>query len=354
MLAICWVCAQPLEKIALFMNSSQVSGKGPFGQAVRLTFKEGALAPYRVVGPASLTAWFMQYSVMGVAFQFFDQMLSTAFGVQPMYYGKELMEPPAPPPTSHEASLYSDRAKSAFKTVLSPICAATLESYVSNRAEGQRYFGPNEFAAMEKQRGVNAFQRAAGPAFAANVGRNVVMCQTSFLLTPLTYKLYFPQEQKSKTTLFWYGLGLNIFIGNVVAITQQALWGRSMDYLKANGKISYRQVIAQGLEREGPTAFFTIPKWFSRVLMNAPAQGTLPWFYNEVLPMGEPWFLQTFKAAVYVPFLKQHDDDRQTVPTTLAENSTTPAVTLQRTRTHYATLPTANPEFAETEKHRKK
>ena len=33
----------PLEKIALFMNSAQVSGKGQFGQAVKLTFKDGKL-----------------------------------------------------------------------------------------------------------------------------------------------------------------------------------------------------------------------------------------------------------------------------------------------------------------------
>ena len=38
-------------------------------------------------------------------------------------------------------------------------------------------------------------------------------------------------------------------------------------------------------------AFFTPAKWFSRVLMNAPAQGTLPWFYNQVLPLGESTFL---------------------------------------------------------------
>ena len=62
----------PLEKIALFMNSSQVSGKGQFRQAIRLTFREGALAPYKVVGGASLTAWFLQYSVMGFAFQLVD------------------------------------------------------------------------------------------------------------------------------------------------------------------------------------------------------------------------------------------------------------------------------------------
>lgn len=52
----------PLEKIALVMNSSQVSGKGQFRQAIKLTFQDGALAPYRVVGAASLTAWFLQYS----------------------------------------------------------------------------------------------------------------------------------------------------------------------------------------------------------------------------------------------------------------------------------------------------
>ena len=337
------------------MNSTQVSGKGQFGQAVKLTFKEGALAPYRVVGPASLTAWFMQYSVMGVAFQFFDQMLSNLFEVEPMYYGKELMEP-APPP-SNESPSY--QAKSAFKTILSPILAACLESYVSNRAEGQRFFGPKQFAAIEQQLGANPLRRAAGPAFGANVGRNVIMCQTSFLLTPLTYKLYFPQEQKNRTTLFWYGLGLNICVGNVVAITQQALWGRSLDYLKENGRINYRQVIQQGLQKEGPKAFFTVPKWFSRVLMNAPAQGTLPWFYNEVLPIGEPAFMQAFKAAVYDPFLKgvmTEDTIMASVDPVMLPDDTTGKVggKLQRTRTHYATLPTANPEFAETEKGRRR
>ena len=59
----------PLEKIALYMNSSQVSGKNQLRQAINLTFKDGTqksfLAPYKVVGPASGVAWFLQYSVMG-------------------------------------------------------------------------------------------------------------------------------------------------------------------------------------------------------------------------------------------------------------------------------------------------
>lgn len=331
----------PLEKIALFMNSSQVSGKGQFQQAIKLTFREGYLAPYRVVGPASLTAWFMQYSVMGVAFQFFDQLLSNLLDVRPMYYGRELMEPPVD--TSHEP--FDVQAKQTFKTILSPIMAACLESYVSNRAEVQRYFGPKEFAKLETQLAYPSWRRAAGPAFGANACRNVIMCQTSFLLTPLTYKLYFPQEQKNVTTLFWYGLGLNIFTGNVVAITQQALWGRSLDYLRENGNIRYKSVISNGLKNEGISAFFTVPKWFSRVLMNAPAQGTLPWFYNEILPIGEPFFLETFKHLVYDNFTRRRVGDVP-IPVKLDTKRTRP-VTIQKQRTHYATLPTANPEFAD-------
>lgn len=59
----------PLEKIALYMNSSQVSGKNQLRQAIQLAFQDGNkqsfFAPYKVVGKASLVAWFLQYSVMG-------------------------------------------------------------------------------------------------------------------------------------------------------------------------------------------------------------------------------------------------------------------------------------------------
>ncbi len=137
------------------------------------------------------------------------------------------------------------------------------------------------------------------------------MCQTTFLLTPITYKLYFPQERKSKTTLFWYGLSMNIFAGNVLAITQQSLWGRSLDYLAKNGQIRYRNIITEGFQKDGISAFFTIPKWGSRVLMNAPAQGVLPWFYNEILPLGENVVLTAVKHLVYEPFLKEAEELRQ-------------------------------------------
>jgi hypothetical protein len=270
----------PLEKIALYMNSSQVAGTHPFRQAAQLTFARGAFAPYKVVGPASITAWFLQYSVMGVAFQFVDQTLSSCMNVRPVYYGRELMQ--AVPEQTHadeQEPLY--QLKYTIKTCTSPVLAATLESLVSNRAEAQRYWGPRALAKINVA--------WAGPALIPSITRNTIMCGTTFIVTPMTYRRFVPAERKSN------GLACNVF-GNVAAITQQALWGRSLDYyLKHNGALDYRQVIKEGLATEGWRAFFTGPKWFSRVLMNAPAQGTLPWFYNEVLPLGEPLFLQTVK-----------------------------------------------------------
>lgn len=288
----------PLEKIALFMNSSQVSGSNPLQQAYKLTFREGALAPYKVVGPASMTAWFLQYSVMGVAFQVVDQVLSQVMGTHPVYYGKELMDPAPAPEEKNPRDPFE--IKFIAKTLCVPVISASLESFVSNRAEEQRFFGRQKYLEFERLL-KNPIHRAAGHGYGASVMRNFIMCQTSFVLTPITYKLYFPQDYKNKSTMFWYGLGLNIFVGNVFAITQQSLWGRSLDYLEAHGEVCYRSVIREGLQKEGISAFFTIPKWFSRVLMNAPAQGTLPWFYNEVLPYGENWVLEVVKTFAYDP-----------------------------------------------------
>ena len=35
-------------------------------QALAIVFKDGPATPFRTVGPASITAWFFQYSVMGL------------------------------------------------------------------------------------------------------------------------------------------------------------------------------------------------------------------------------------------------------------------------------------------------
>ncbi len=384
--AIMRYIGMPLEKIALYMNSSQVTtvvgGPSQFQQAIALTFRDGYLSPYRVVGINSMTAWFMQYSVMGIAFQFFDTMLSNALQIQPMYYGRELMEPPSSSrhSDSYDSSYY---ARESFKAIMSPLLAASLESLVSNRAEVQRFYGPKVFQEVMTQaytngniRSINPLVHYTGPAYVSNVMRNIIMCQTSFIMTPYTYKMYFPQEYKNKTSLFYYGLSLNIFVGNVIAITQQALWGRSLDYLQKSHTINYTNVIRHGYEREGISAFFTTSKWMSRVLMNAPAQGTLPWFYNEILPIGEYNFLYAFYHYLYQPVVHitntagvtaatTTSTDRISntnassspkssingIPTVLAEmNLDSNTVdgrpcNIQRTRTHYGTLPTANPEF---------
>jgi len=286
----------PLEKTAMIMNSSQVSGSNQLGQAFRIVFAQGPLTPFRTVGRASIVAWFFQYSVMGFIFQICDRTLSQAMGVPRTIYGPELMEPPktaaevaATPPVPA-----AEQAKSLAKTIMAPALAGTIESVVANRAEAQRFYGLPKLAAIEKQLGWNPIARACGPGFMANASRNFVMSSTSFVVTPTLYQKYFPQEKKSQSSLFWFGLGVNIFSGNVIAITQQALWGRALDYGAVGGgrDINYRAVLREGFKAEGVGAFLTAPKWFARVLMNAPIQGTVPWFYNEILPIGEPTALR--------------------------------------------------------------
>lgn len=296
----------PLEKIALYMNSSQVSGDNQLKQAIRLTFQNGQvggrsslLAPYKVVGPASGVAWFLQYSVMGMIFQVVDKAMSRAMGVSPMPYGAQLMEE-VKSEDSREKTETVDlliALKSCSKMILAPAIAGMVESAVANRAEVQRYYGIQKFSKMEAALNWNPIGRLCGPAFLANSSRNFIMSSTSFVITPILYRKYYPQQEKSQASLFWFGLGVNIFIGNAVAITQQALWGRALDYA-ASGKsiarnIHYKSVIQEGFAKDGRRAFFTVPKWASRVLMNAPVQGTLPWFYNEVLPLGEGMVLST-------------------------------------------------------------
>lgn len=299
----------PLEKIALFMNSAQVSGKNPLRQALDLTFQDGQkrsfLAPYKVVGPASGVAWFLQYSVMGMVFQVCDNSLSSALGIKPMHYGAQLMEDPKDDEKVSPDAVTT--TKVCAKLVLAPVIAGTIESAVSNRAEVQRYFGLKKFCKIENSLKWNPISKYCGPAFLANSSRNLIMSGTTFVVTPALYRQYFPQEQKSTTSLFWFGLGVNIFLGNAVAITQQALWGRALDYSASSTSskgvvarnINYSAVIKDGLAKEGHCAFFTGPKWASRVMMNAPVQGTLPWFYNDVLPLAEGTLRGVVKSAYW-------------------------------------------------------
>ena len=148
----------PLEKIALYMNSAQVSGKNQLRQAMDLTFQETGVtgtvtrsmaAPFKVVGPASVFAWFLQYSVMGMVFQVCDQALSSVMNVPVMPYGNQLMEDPSldDKVTTASSSLssgdhgVSTSIKMGTKILLAPFLSGILESAVANRAEVQRYYG---------------------------------------------------------------------------------------------------------------------------------------------------------------------------------------------------------------------
>ena len=169
----------PLEKIALFSNSTKVTGSNQLQQAVRLTFQDGMLSPWKVVGRASFVAWFLQYSVMGFVFQACDATLSSFLGTKRVAYGHEIMHPP-----THTQTDAAEQLKYAGKTTLTPLFAGVIESVVSNRAEVQRYYGIEAFGKIEKQLGANPVARVCGPAFAANAARNFVMSSTSFVLTP--------------------------------------------------------------------------------------------------------------------------------------------------------------------------
>ena len=75
---------------------------------------------------------------MGLVFQGVDLSLSTAFGVDRVQYGAQLMAPvdrSAPPPSPN------DMVRQAVKTTAAPVISGTIESCIANRAEVQRYFG---------------------------------------------------------------------------------------------------------------------------------------------------------------------------------------------------------------------
>lgn len=171
----------PLEKFALFLNSSQVSGSGQAGQAWRLTIKDGYLSPFRVVGPASLTAWFFQYAAMGLIFESVDITLSRLLGVPRAVKGVELLERPDPKAPKMSPT---ELATMVGKSILAPTLSGSIEAGIANRAEVQRFFGPQKFSEVLAATKPNAFTRAVGPAFAANAGRNFVMSSTSFVITP--------------------------------------------------------------------------------------------------------------------------------------------------------------------------
>ena len=145
---------------------------------------------------------------------------------------------------------------------------------------------PNAFRARARSDAAGLFSRAGlarRPLAVRALGR--VQCvgasvSEQVLIQPLpgsardlqTRRLAVPEEAKNNSSLFWFGLGFNIFCGNVAGVMLQSLWGRSLDHIGREKRVDYRGVLREGWRKEGIKAFLTPTKWFSRVLMNAPAQ----------------------------------------------------------------------------------
>ena len=260
--------SMPLEKIALVVNSSQVtSNNNPFKQALRIACPKGlaslnpwsSSSPYRVITSRSLFAWGLQYSIMGMTFQIADRALSVLFDVDDCISGSELLNnsmnnsnkvsaltctieqqqtssfTPVPIQVDAEENLSWLATRTAAKLLLAPLVAGTFESIVSNKAEVTRFFGPNQFTLIEKRMNGGMMKQIGGPGFGANVARNFVMSGSSFVCTPYLFMLAMPEESRNNTSLFWFGMGFNIFAGNVVGVTMQSLWGRSLDYAAKEG-----------------------------------------------------------------------------------------------------------------------
>ena len=306
----------PLERLALIANSSAVDAmpvasskkKAPTSdllRAAQLVVKDGWLAPWRVVSARSCIAWFLQYSIMGAAFQGVDRMLSKTLGVQPCFYGDELFELDDEDEQNSIRSKFNTSqgsdseaiiqtiylTKVYSKALLAPILAGAIESLVSNKAEVERFYGKEEFkrivTSSRATRGpLSTLSNIAGPAFWANATRNAVMSYATFIGTPLLFITFMPAENRNPQTLAWSGL-LGNLLANVFGTTCQAAWGRSLDFLAREGRIAYRDTIYEGLQSTGVGAFINPTKWITRVGMNFVPQGMIPWYWNTIIPLGE-------------------------------------------------------------------
>ena len=225
----------PLEKIALNANSAQVSGSGQFSQAIKITFEKGLLAPFSVLTPRSGIAWFLQYSIMGFTFQIADRTLSKFLNVdvfEVAHLRKEDNDETEVEMESNDGNGSNSLAcegvqhdvqrdlsynlRFASKMILAPLMATSFESLVSNKAEGIRFYGPDKFAKIEGKNFGNMLHKYTGPAYGANVGRNFLMCSSAFVATPFVFgKL--PEEYKTSTNLFWFGLFGN-WTANLAAV----------------------------------------------------------------------------------------------------------------------------------------
>ena len=301
----------PLERIALVTNSSQVSGKGQLSQAWKIVWQDGLRGPWNVVTPRSAVAWFLQYGVMGFAFQTADRVASSLLGVDRLVYGAALFEKKDDEEEEETAAAASAAgagvsafyiARSCTKMVVAPALAGGFESFVSNKAEVERYLGRSEFQRLELLgKDGNAFKRIAGQAYVANTARNAIMSFSSFVATPFIFSKMCPEEHKTPKTLATWGIVGN-FTANILGTATQSGWGRALDFLARDGRLNYKEMIREGYKQDGYKAFVNPIKWGTRVTANVIPQGMIPWYYNTIVPLAEPRVKQMVGNVYYSIF----------------------------------------------------
>jgi hypothetical protein len=232
---------------------------------------------------------------MGFAFQLADRAASSLLGVDRLVYGAALFEKKDEEEETSNSSAGAGAGVSAFyiarsctKMVVAPALAGGFESFVSNKAEVERYLGKSEFQRLELLGKDGArLKRMAGQAYLANSARNSIMSFSSFVATPFIFSKLCPEEHKSPKTLATFGIVGN-FTANILGTATQSGWGRSLDFLAHEGRLNYKEMIRQGLRQDGFQAFVNPTKWGTRVTANVIPQGMIPWYYNTIVPLAEP------------------------------------------------------------------
>ena len=134
---------------------------------------------------------------------------------------------------------------------------------MSNRAETQRFWGLGKSAAIERQLGWSALGRACGPAFVAEFCQKCGHVHHQLRRDALVVPARLPAGAQVALVviLVWPLREVAVFAGNVVAITQQSLWGRVLNYVEEGGgrNANYRAIVGEACRKEGLSAFFTPP-----------------------------------------------------------------------------------------------
>ena len=265
-------CTMPLEKVAMIANSSLVSsGSNQLGQAWKIATKEGFLAPYTSVGGLDhrLVSAIQRHGLCVSDGRCGPLCLVT--------HTTHALRRPA-----HGAARQNVRHlawRPPRRLSLAPVTAGTIESVVSNgrrrSASGAwgraRPSSGNWAGALwdGRQAGLRCqFCQKCGHVY-HQLRRDAVIvpaCLPAGAQVALVVILVWPLREHLRGQRRGH---------HAVAL------GSVLNYVEEGGgrNANYRAIMGAGLPQGGPVGVLRSPKWFARVLMNAPIQGTLPRFW---------------------------------------------------------------------------